>query len=348
MWLLEENQDEEIELLINSPGGSVFDGMALASLIARRPQKTVTTAIGVAASIASVILLAGQKVRMDKRAFLMIHDAWAFSAGDASDLRKDARLLEKISNELAQIYTDKIEANDKLVDGDKEKTKEMVRRMMKAESWLTAQEALSLGLIDEIVDGGEELEQLEIEIPAESDTDREEMEQGFYNRLTSYRNTPQQILNNYKKSDSMEKDRKTLWQHIKDFFAPEIKAEIEAQKEPEQETEEATTIEDQNNEEMTIEEMKAALVAEGFEVSQKEEPKAEEPKEEPKVDPLAAMQEELDKLKAELKDAKFKAASTPAGTTEAKTKKEEKTVSGLTKEQITVFDRLAEIAKTRK
>ncbi len=224
-------EGEDMELLINSPGGDVFTGMAIASLLARRKGNTTTTAIGLAASIASIILLAGDKVQMDERAFLMIHDAWAFSAGDASELRKDARLLEKISNQLAELYTGKIKASGKLINGNEEETREKVRRMMKAETWLTAQEALDMGLIDEIVNGGEYTEQPDINLPSQQQTDEKELKAGVYNRLKNYKNTPNQILNKYQ----MQEDKKTLWQAIKAFFGAEIKAEAEAMQQPQPE-----------------------------------------------------------------------------------------------------------------
>jgi len=124
---IEANEGQDMEVLIHSPGGAVFEGINIASMLQRRAGETVTTATGLAASIATVILMAGDKVRMDKDAFLMIHDAWAVEAGDAKELRKTARLLDKISGQIAQIYTDQIEKAGKLIDGNKEKTRAKMR-----------------------------------------------------------------------------------------------------------------------------------------------------------------------------------------------------------------------------
>jgi ATP-dependent protease ClpP protease subunit len=304
---------ENLEILINSPGGDVFEGIAIGEMLTRRNGETTTTAIGLAASIATVVLMAGDNVQMSESATLMIHDAWAFEAGDAETMQKTSELLDKLSNTIADIYTNQIEKAGKLVDGDREKTKESIRAMMKEEKWLNAAEALDLGLIDKIVDNAPELEEINTVGTQARDNDSK-----FRACLKAYKNTPTNILNKYE-SQPMEKDKKTLWQSIKAFFAPELKAEIEAAQEPEAK-EETTTIE--NNEEMTIEEMKAALSKEGFDVSEKvvEVPQEEAKEEAPTVDANAAIMAKLEaleaenaKIKASLKDAKFEASAKSAG-----------------------------------
>jgi ATP-dependent Clp protease protease subunit len=161
---LKEAQNENLEILINSGGGSVFDGVAMANLIKRHEGRTITNGIGLVASIASVVLLSADVAKMDKDAFLMIHNAWSYEAGEAEELRKTADILDKISNQIAEIYTAKTEANNKLIDGDRDKTKKKYKKMMSRETWLTAAEALELGLIDEVTDtpNKEELNEKEI------------------------------------------------------------------------------------------------------------------------------------------------------------------------------------------
>jgi ATP-dependent Clp protease protease subunit len=324
---LAQNEGEELEFLINSPGGAVFEGINIASILQRREGKTITTATGLAASIATVILLAGDVVQMDKDAFLMIHDAWAYEAGDAKELRKTARLLDKISAQIAEIYTEQIAKAGKLIDGDKEKTRSKMRELMRAETWLTAQEALNIGLIDRIVSGRDDEEKEPFTMPAENRTDSN-LNAKFYNCLKGYKNTPKQLLNKYD-TKPMEKDKKSLWQSIKAFFAPELKAEIEAAQLPAIEEEEPTTTENENNEEMTIEEMKAALLNEGYEVSEKQPEKVEEKAEETTdinaelLAELKAMKEKQSKLEAQLKDAQF-AASGKSAAGKSDNDKEEK------------------------
>jgi ATP-dependent Clp protease protease subunit len=321
---LAQNEGEELEFLINSPGGAVFEGINIASILQRREGRTITTATGLAASIATVILLAGDVVQMDEDAFLMIHDAWAYEAGDAKELRKTARLLDKISAQIAEIYTNQIEKAGKLIDGDKEKTRSKMRELMRAETWLTAQEALNIGLIDRIVSGRDDEEKEHFPMPAENRTDSN-LNAKFYNCLKGFKNTPKQLLNKYD-TKPMEKDKKSLWQSIKAFFAPELKAEIEAAQLPATEEEQPTTIENETEKEMTQEEMIQALKEQGFEVSAKEvEPQPEEKAEETTdvnaqlLTELKAMKEKQSKLEAQLKDAQFaKAGKSAAGKGEEK------------------------------
>jgi ATP-dependent protease ClpP protease subunit len=116
--------EEKIEFFVNSGGGSVFDGVAMSSLIKRHKGETVGTGIGFVASIASVILLSADRVRLHKDAFLMIHNASiGFTFGEASQLRKDAAVLDKISNQISEIYVSQIAKNSKLINGSKEETR---------------------------------------------------------------------------------------------------------------------------------------------------------------------------------------------------------------------------------
>jgi len=196
---IQANDGEELEILINSPGGAVFEGINIASLLQRRNGHTITTATGLAASIATVILMAGDTVQMDKDAFIMIHDAWAFEAGDSKEMRKTARLLDKISDKIADIYTDQVVRAGKMVDGDREKTKDFLRQKMRAETWLNAEEALKLGLIDKIVDAKH------IEEEKEEGEQVTDFNAKFYNKLTKFNNTPTTLLNKYKMCDCKSK-----------------------------------------------------------------------------------------------------------------------------------------------
>lgn len=131
-----------INLYINSPGGDVFEGISIGSMI-QRHKATVTGYVdGLAASIASVILASCNKVIMPTNAMTMIHNALTLSYGNASDFRKIADDLEKITSSLRQTYLDK--AGDKL-------TEEKLIELMDAESWLSASQCLEYGLCDEII-----------------------------------------------------------------------------------------------------------------------------------------------------------------------------------------------------
>lgn len=131
-----------IEVHINSPGGEVWDGIAIYNaLIARRD---VTVMIdGIAASIASVIAMAGNPVLMARQGTMMIHDPFTLAIGNAQDLRDLAEQLDRSGNQLAQIYSEHTG-----------KPETYWRDIMKAESWYNAEESIDAGLADRYIDSG--------------------------------------------------------------------------------------------------------------------------------------------------------------------------------------------------
>jgi ATP-dependent Clp endopeptidase proteolytic subunit ClpP len=129
-----------INVRINSPGGSVFDGLAIYHYLSSRPDVTVTVD-GIAASIASIIAMAGAKRVMPASAYLMIHNPWTGAIGDANDLREQADLLDKLGETLAGIYSKVTK-----------KGKEAIRAMMDAETWIDGTMALSDGFMTDLTD----------------------------------------------------------------------------------------------------------------------------------------------------------------------------------------------------
>jgi len=129
----------QIDLHINSPGGEVFDGITIYNLIKQHPANVTTYIDGLAASIASVIALAGDSVIMAENALYMIHNPWGFAMGDATEMRKTADLLDKVAGSLVTAYTSKTGKPD-----------DDIQTLLDAETWMTAQEAKDAGFIDEI------------------------------------------------------------------------------------------------------------------------------------------------------------------------------------------------------
>jgi ATP-dependent Clp endopeptidase proteolytic subunit ClpP len=129
-----------INVRINSPGGSVFDGLAIYHYLSSRPDVTVTVD-GIAASIASIIAMAGSKRVMPASAYLMIHNPWTGAIGEAKDLREQADLLDKLGETLAGIYAKVTQ-----------KSKEVIRAMMDAETWIDGTMALSDGFMTDLTD----------------------------------------------------------------------------------------------------------------------------------------------------------------------------------------------------
>ncbi len=129
---------DSINLYVNSPGGNVFAGVAIYNEI-KRFNKPVTAYVdGIAASIASLLILAADKVVMPSNAMLMIHNPWMIAAGDANTFRELADKLDKITDSvLIQTYHDKT--------GIK---KDELKAMLDAETWLDGKEAVELGFAD--------------------------------------------------------------------------------------------------------------------------------------------------------------------------------------------------------
>ena len=146
--ILDEIDSDEIHLHINSPGGSVFDGLAIYNTL-KNHKATVTAIVdGMAASAASFILQAADVRQMSRNAQVMIHDAKAYAGGNADQMRKAADLLDRISNEIADIYA---------VRSNQTKTAEQFRSIMRSgDQWYNGNEALSDGLVDEVTDNPEE------------------------------------------------------------------------------------------------------------------------------------------------------------------------------------------------
>lgn len=134
-------KDREIVVGINSPGGNVWDGLAIYHQLKARADKVTTRIDGIAASIASVIALAGNKVQMPANALMMIHRAWGMAAGNAADLTKLAADLEKHDAVIASIYSAR----------NKKSTQDNFDAMA-AETWFTGSEAHAFGFVDEVTD----------------------------------------------------------------------------------------------------------------------------------------------------------------------------------------------------
>ena len=138
---IKDHKGKTLNIHINSLGGEVFDGMAIANAIKNYKGKTRTYIEGIAASISTVIALSADEVYMAENSLFMIHNAWGGSMGDAKEMRKQAELLDKITNEIARIYTSKTSLpNDKLLS------------MMNEETWLDAKEAKEMGFVDYITE----------------------------------------------------------------------------------------------------------------------------------------------------------------------------------------------------
>jgi ATP-dependent protease ClpP protease subunit len=183
---------DEIVVRINSPGGLLIDGIAISSAISQHPAHITTRVDGIAASAASIVALAGDRIEMMDGSQMMIHDVMCVCSGNAKDMREAAAWLEEQSNNVAQIYANK-------AGGDLEEW----RARMLAETWMFAGEAVELGLADGIYQRvqrslpGQELpeEEPEPEDPEEENPDEDEEEESVDEALNNLMNRRHRMTN---------------------------------------------------------------------------------------------------------------------------------------------------------
>jgi ATP-dependent Clp endopeptidase proteolytic subunit ClpP len=126
---------------INSPGGDVFAGLAIYNALKGSGKEIHVKVMGVAASAASLIMMAGDKRIMPKNTFTMVHNPWSFAMGNADELRDTADTLDKIGDSLQATYVAATgQSSDK------------IKELLAKDSWLTADESLELGFATEVID----------------------------------------------------------------------------------------------------------------------------------------------------------------------------------------------------
>lgn len=130
---------DTLEVHVNSPGGDIFDGLAIYQALKDHRARITVKVDGLAASIASVIAMAGDEVIMAPKASMMIHDGWTMAVGNAADLRKTADLLDKQSGIIASVYADR-----------SNRDANYWRDAMREETWYSADEAVDAGLADQV------------------------------------------------------------------------------------------------------------------------------------------------------------------------------------------------------
>lgn len=148
---LEKYSDvSQINVYINSYGGSVFEGTAIYNQLKRHNAHKTVYIDGFACSIASVIAMAGDTVIMPRNAMMMIHNMWMCACGNAAELRKAAEDLDTINAAGRQAYLEK--AGDKLDEST-------LAEMMDTETWLTAEQCMEYGLADEYAERDADMSQ---------------------------------------------------------------------------------------------------------------------------------------------------------------------------------------------
>lgn len=137
---LKQAEGKQINLHINSYGGDAFAGIAICNQLKNYEGKVVAYIDSIAASAASIIAMGADEIVMPNNAMMMIHNAWTYAEGNASELRAEADKLEKINSSVRQSYMNKFIG-----------TEEELIQLLDDESYLTAEECITLGFANSVV-----------------------------------------------------------------------------------------------------------------------------------------------------------------------------------------------------
>lgn len=174
---------ETIHLHVNSPGGSVFEGIAIGNMLKSHKATVIGYVDALAASIASVIISSCDKVVMPENSMLMIHNPMTGLWGNANEMRKAAKDLDKMAEASVITYVSK--SNGKLTD-------EKIKQIMDEETWLSAAESLEIGLCDEVIEANRMVACL--------DSDQ----------IKQFKNLPEQIVKPVKQTGLTEEERQSI------------------------------------------------------------------------------------------------------------------------------------------
>ena len=176
---LKEAEGKDLNIYINSPGGSVFAGLAIYNILKRSSGKKTCYIDGLAASIASVICMAGDEIIMPSNSFLMIHKPWSGCWGNAEELRKSADDLDIIEQGIVDVY------KSNLIDEEKI---EEIKTLMAEETWLTAEKAAEYFKNIQIV---------------RANNAKASLDGKFFNE---FKNIPKDLVKNKEKTNMREKE----------------------------------------------------------------------------------------------------------------------------------------------
>lgn len=132
--------DRDVVVNINSPGGDFFEGLAIYNLLREHKKEVTVKVLGMAASAASVIAMAGDRIEVPRAGFLMIHNTWVLAMGDRHDLREFADVLEPFDKAAADVYAARSGLD----------TKE-IAKMMDKETWINGVDAVEKGFADDLL-----------------------------------------------------------------------------------------------------------------------------------------------------------------------------------------------------
>lgn len=274
------NASEEVIVNINSPGGSVFEGIEIYNYLKGLENPTTVRINSLSASIATVIALGADTLQISESAFFMIHNPWSMAMGEADDMRKQADVLDKIKETILSIY----EKNSNL-------DRERITALMDEETWLTGSEAVEYGFADELTEG--------VKVAAMATTDI----------INQFKNKPKELI--MAKEENQEQEHTSILDKIKNLLNGEDK-NTELNERYAELTEEVKALKESNDDfqatlkeqETTLEEAYNALKAEkeANAVAVADKQKEVEAKEEV----IASKDEEITTLNAKIEELNAK------------------------------------------
>lgn len=132
--------ERPVTVVINSPGGDMFEGLAIYNILREHKAQITVKIVGIAASAASVIAMAGDEIQISRAGFLMIHNAWVVAGGNRHDMREVADWLEPFDEAMAGVYAARSGLDEAAIAA-----------MMDAETYLNGQQAIDKGLADALL-----------------------------------------------------------------------------------------------------------------------------------------------------------------------------------------------------
>lgn len=148
--------EKDVTVNVNSPGGDMFEGLAIYNLLREHKGKVTVKVLGVAASAASVVAMAGDDIQIARAGFLMIHNAWVYATGNRNDLREYADTLEPFDRAMADIYAARAGIELKAA-----------QKMMDAETWIGGQDAVDKGFADSLLPADEVKQDAKAQMPSQ-------------------------------------------------------------------------------------------------------------------------------------------------------------------------------------
>jgi ATP-dependent Clp protease, protease subunit len=147
--------DRDVVVNINSPGGDVFEGIAIYNILRDHPRNVTVRVLGLAASAASIVAMAGDRIEIARAGFMMIHNVWVVAMGNRNDLRDAAEMLEPFDSALADVYSAR-------TGGERA----AIAALMDKETWFSGQQAIDEGFADAFVPADEVEEKKSDEKPS--------------------------------------------------------------------------------------------------------------------------------------------------------------------------------------